>query len=143
MSTTLHLRPVLNVVIFTALVKSATLWAGEPVRLTDAQMDAATAGSYLAVGVGAVAAADSPNAYTSTSTSTFIKSTPPGNVLIGKGSGNALACCGSSSYTDVQTAYAAQGDKVIAHSNGHDISTPTFSSSTERITVIAIDIPPH
>ena len=132
----------LGAVIFTALAQPLVLWAAEPVRLTGTQMDAVTAGA-VAIGVGAWATADGSNTSTYTSTSTTVFSTPKGNVDIGLGFGKAVACCGSSSNTDVQTAYSAEGDKVIAHSNVHDHDTPRFSFSNGHITVIVIDVPSH
>ena len=82
-------------------------------RLTGAQMDAVTAGA-VAVGVGASATADGSDAGTYTSTSTTVFSTPDGNVEIGRGFEKAVACCGSSTDTDVQTAYSAEGDKKLS-----------------------------
>ena len=140
MKTTLLLRLVLSAVIFTALEKPIILSAAGPVRLAETQMDAVTAGT-VAVGVGAWATADSSNGYTSTSTSTFTYSTPRSNVEIGLGFGNARACCGSSADTDVQTAYYAEGDRVVAHSSENNINNPVFSQSHGVISVIAIDIP--
>ena len=117
-------------------------WAAEPVRLTGTQMDAVTAGA-VAVGVGAWATADGSSAYTYTSTSTTVFSTPKNNVDIGLGFGKAVACCGSSTDTGVQTTYYAEGDKVIANSNVNDTSTPLFSFSHGVTTVIAVDVPSH
>ncbi|WP_430233664.1 hypothetical protein [Nitrosomonas communis] len=134
------LRVVLSTVVFTALAKSAVLWAAEPVRLSETQMDAVTAGT-VAVGVGAWATADGSNSYTSTSTSTFTFSTPKNNVDIGLGFGEAVACCGSSADTDVQTAYYAEGDRIAAHSTVNNISNPVFSQSRGVVTAIAVDIP--
>jgi hypothetical protein len=105
-------------------------------------MDAVTAGT-VAVGVGAWATADGSNSYTSTSTSTFTYSTPKNNVDIGLGFGEAYACCGSSADTNVQTAYYAEGDRVIANSVENNISNPIFSQSHGFISVIAVDIPPQ
>jgi hypothetical protein len=132
----------LGAVVLAALAHPVVLWAGEPARLTGTQMDAVTAGA-VAVGVGAWATADGTSAYAYTSTSTTVFSTPNDNVEIGRGLGSAGACCGSSTDTDVQTAYSAEGDKVIAHSNVHDHHTPRFSFSQGHITVIAIDVPFH
>ena len=132
----------LGAVVFAALAQPLVLWAAEPVRLTGTQMDAVTAGA-VAVGVGASATAEGSNTGTYTSTSTRVFSTPNGNVEIGRGFGKAVACCGSSTDTDVQTGYYAEGDKVIVHSNVHDHDTPRFSFSNGHITVIAIDIPSH
>jgi hypothetical protein len=129
-------------VVFAALAEPVFLSAAEPVRLTGAQMDAVTAGA-VAVAVGALATADSSSSYTSTSASTKVFSTPKNNVDIGLGFGEAVACCGSSADTRIQTAYSAEGDKVIAHSNVHDHHTPRFSFSQGHITVIAIDVPSH
>ena len=140
MRTTLLSPLALGAVVFAALGAPVVLCAAEPVRLTRTQMDAVTAGA-VAIGMGALAVADSTDAYTSTSTSTTVFSTPKGNVEIGQGFGKAYACCGPSADTDVQTAYSAEGDKVIAHSNVHDHDTPRFSFSTGHITVIAVDIP--
>ncbi len=130
----------LRAVVFVALAESVVVGAGEPGRLTGAQMDAVTAGT-VAVGVGAWATADGSNAYASSSTSTTVFTTPTGTVDIGRGFGRAAACCGSGTYTDVQTAYYAEGDKVIAHSTVNDTSTPLFSFSNGVTTVIAVDIP--
>jgi hypothetical protein len=130
-----------GVVVFVALAESA-VWAAEPTRLTGPDMDAVTAGA-VAVGVGALATADSFSSYTSTSTSTTVFSTPKNNVDIGLGFGKAVACCGSSTDTHVETAYAAEGDKVIVNSTVHDHDTPRFSFSHGHITVIAIDVPSH
>lgn len=102
-------------------------------------MDAVTAGT-VAVGVFASAAADGSNAYASSSTSTTVFSTPTGTVDIGLGFGGAVARCGDT-YTDVQTAYYAEGDKVIAHSTVNDTSTPRFAFSNGVTTVIAVDVP--
>jgi hypothetical protein len=103
-------------------------------------MDAVTAGA-VAIGMGALAVADSSNTYTYTSTSTTVISTPTNNVDIGLGFGKAYACCGSSSDTSVQSAYYAEGDKVIAHGVVINTDTPNFSFSHGVTTVIAIDIP--
>ena len=132
----------LGVVVFAALAQPLVLRAAEPARLTGTQMDAVTAGA-VAVAVGASATAEGSNTSTYTSTLTTVFSTPNGNVEIGRGFGKAVACCGSSSDTDVQTAYSADGDKVIAHSNVHDRDTPQFSFSSGHITVIVIDVPSH
>ena len=112
----------LGAVVFVALAESA-VWAAEPVTLTGTQMDAVTAGA-VAVGVGAWATADGSSSYTSTSTSTTVFSTPKNTVDIGLGFGKAVACCGSSTDTGVQTTYYAEGDKVIANSTVNDTSTP-------------------
>jgi hypothetical protein len=128
-------------VVFVVLAES-TVWAAEPARLTGADMDAITAGA-VAVGVGALATADSSSSYTSTSTSTTVFSTPKNNVDIGLGFGKAVACCGSGADTGIQTAYSAEGDKVIANSTVKDTSTPMFSFSNGVTTVIAIDVPSH
>ena len=138
MRTTLLLRLVLSALISTALVESAI--SAEPMKLAEAQMDVVTAGT-VAVGVGAWATADSSNSYTSTSTSTFTHSTPKNNVDIGLGFGEAYACCGSSADTDVQTAYYAEGDRVIANSTENSMSTPIFSYSNGLTSVIAVDNP--
>ncbi|SFN44406.1 hypothetical protein SAMN05216386_0993 [Nitrosospira briensis] len=130
----------LGAVVFVVLMESVVAWAGEPARLTGAQMDAVTAGT-VAVGVSALATADGSSAYTYSSTSTSAFSTPTGTVDIGLGFGEAVACCGSGTYTDVQTAYYAEGDKVIAHSTVNDASTPLFSFSYGVTTVIAVDVP--
>ncbi|SFH54879.1 hypothetical protein SAMN05216299_12122 [Nitrosospira sp. Nsp14] len=132
----------LGVVVFAALAQPVVLWAAEPVRLTGTEMDTVTAGS-VAVGVAAFATAEGSNTRTYSSTSTTVFSTPKNNVEIGRGVGKAVACCGWSSDTDVQTAYSAEGDKVIAHSNVHDHHTPRFSFSQGHITVIVIDVPSH
>lgn len=112
----------------------------EPMRLAAQQMDAVSAGT-VAVGVFSSATADGSNAYASSSTSTTVFSTPTGTVEIGLGFGGAVACCGSDTYTDVQTSYYAEGDKVIAHSTVNDTSTPRFSFSNGVTTVIAVDVP--
>ena len=132
----------LGAVVFAALAHPLVLRAAEPVILMGTQMDAVTAGA-VAVAVGASATAEGSNTGTYTSTLTTVFSTPNGNVEIGRGFGKAVACCGSSSDTDVQTAYSADGDKVIAHSNVHDRDTPQFSFSSGHITVIVIDVPSH
>ncbi len=132
----------LGVVVFAALAQPVVLLAAEPARLTHTQMDAVSAGA-VAVGVGASATTEGSNTGAYTNTSTTVFSTPNGNVEIGRGFGKAVACCGWSSDTDVQTAYSAEGDKVIAHSNVHDHDTPQRSFSTGHITVIAIDVPSH
>lgn len=134
------LSPLARAAVFSALAAPGALSAAEPVRLTGTQMDAITAGT-VAVGVGAWATTDGSNGYASTSTSTRVFSTPNNIVQIGKGFGKAVACCGSSGDTGVQTTYYAEGDKVIAHSNVKDIDNPRFSFSHGVITVIAIDIP--
>ncbi len=140
MKTTLLSPLALGVMVFAALMESAVLWAGEPVRLTGTQMDAVTAGA-VAVGMGAFAAADGPNAHTHTSTSTKVIGTPKNIVSIGIGHAKAYACCGSSSDTNVETAYYAEGDIVIANSIIKDHDHPRFSSSHGVTTVIAVDIP--
>ena len=119
--------------------------AGSPVgcgtgKTDGTQMDAVTAGA-VAVGMGAFAIAEGSNTHTYTSTSTTVISTPRNNVEIGRAFGKAVACCGSNSGTDVQAAYYAEGDKVIAHSNVHDHRTPMFSFSQGLITVIVVDVP--
>ena len=131
----------LGAVVFAALAHPLILCAAEPARLTGTQMDAVTAGA-VAVGVEASATANGSNGYVSTTTSTTVHSTPNGNVEIGKGFGKAVAF-GSGADTDVQTAYSAEGDKAIVHSNVHDHDTPRFSFSTGHITVIVIDRPDH
>jgi hypothetical protein len=140
MKTTLLSPLALRAVVFAALMESAVLWAAEPVRLTGAQMDAVTAGT-VAVGMGALATAEGPNARTYSSTSTNVISTPRNIVNIGLGHAKAYACCGSSSDTNVETAYYAEGDIVIANSIIKDNDNPRFSSSHGVITVIAVDIP--
>jgi hypothetical protein len=142
MRTTLLSPLALGAVIFAVLAEPVVLWAAEPARLTGAEMDAITAGA-VAVIVGALATADSSSSYASTSTSTTVFSTPKNNVDIGLGFGKAVACCGSGAYTDVNTAYSAEGDKVIANSTINDTSTPMFSFSNGVTTVIAIDVPPQ
>jgi hypothetical protein len=132
----------LGAVVFAALAQPVVLCAAEPARLTGTQMDAITAGS-VAVGVAAFATAEGSNTGAYSSTSTTVFSTPKNNVEIGRGVGKAVACCGWSADTDVKTAYSAEGDKVIAHSNVHDHHTPRFSFSHGHITVIAVDIPSH
>jgi hypothetical protein len=140
MKTTLLSSLALRAVVFAALMESAVLWAAEPMRLTGAQMDTVTAGAF-AVGTGAFAAAEGPNAYTHTSTSTNVISTPKSIVNVGLGSAKAYACCGPSSDTNVETAYYADGDIVIANSIIKDNDNPRFSSSHGVITIIAVDIP--
>lgn len=140
MRTALLLRLVISAVISAALAKSAI--SAEPMKLAETQMDAVTAGT-VAVGVRAWSTADSSNSYTSTNTSTLTFSTPPGNVDIGLGFGNAYACCGSGADTDVQTAYYAEGDRVAAHSTETTISNPVFSQSMGVVTAVAVDIPPQ
>lgn len=76
----------LGAVVFVALAESVVVWAGEPVRLTGAQMDVVTAGT-VAVEVFAAASADGSNAYASSSTSTTVFSTPTGTVDMGLGFG--------------------------------------------------------
>ena len=130
----------LGAVVFAALAEPVVLWAAEPVRLTGTQMDAVTAGA-VAVGVGAwaTAAGSGSNTYTYTSTSTTVLSTPTKTVDIGLGSGKAVACCGSSTDTGVQTTYYAEGHKVIANSTVTDTSTPWFSFSYGFVNVIAVE----
>ncbi|WP_430233665.1 hypothetical protein [Nitrosomonas communis] len=142
MRATVALRLVFRAVIFTALAKSAALSAVEPVKLTETQMDTVTAGT-VAVGMGAWATAGDFNAntYTYTSTSTMSTSTMKSNVEIGLGFGNAVACCGSNPYTNVQTAYYAEGDRVSANSLEDNMSTPTFSYSYGYTSVIAVGVP--
>ena len=140
MKTTLLSPLALGVMVFAALMEPAALWAGEPVRLTGTQMDAVTAGA-VAVGMGAWAIAEGPNARTHTSTSTTVIGTPKNVVDIGLGSGKAYACCGSSTDTGVQTVYYGEGDIVIAHSVIKDHQTPVSSFSHGVTTVIAIDVP--
>jgi hypothetical protein len=132
----------LGAVVFAALAEPLVLRAAEPVRLTGTQMDAVTAGA-VAVGVGAWATAGGSDAGTYTSTSTTVFSTPTGTVDIGLGFGKAVACCGLSADTGVQTTYSADGDKVIAQSTVNDTSTPQFSFSNGHTTVIAVDVPSY
>lgn len=140
MKTTLLSPLALGAVVFAVLMESAVSWAAEPVRLTGTQMDAVTAGA-VGLGMGAFAAADGPNAHTHTSTSTKVIGTPKNIVNIGIGHAKAYACCGSSSDTNVETAYYADGDIVIANSIIKDNDHPRFSSSHGVTTIIAIDIP--
>ena len=115
MKTILFSPLALGTVVFVALGEPTVLWAGEPMRLMEAQMDAITAGTVV-VGMGAAATAGGYNTYTYTSTSTTVISTPTrtNTVDIGLGSGTAFACCGSGTATDVQAAYYAEGDRVTA-----------------------------
>jgi hypothetical protein len=71
------------------------------------------------------------NTYTYTSTSTRAFSTPKDNVDIGLGFGRAVACRGSSSDTEIQTAHYAKGDKDIANSIVHDHALRGFLSHME------------
>lgn len=140
MKTSLLSRLVLGAVVFAALAKSAVLWAAEPVRLTETQMDVVTAGAIV-VGVSALATADGSNTNTYTSTSTTVISSPMNIVDIGLASGTAVACCGSGTYTDVQTTYYAEGDKVIANSININTSTPMLSYSYGITSVIVVNYP--
>jgi hypothetical protein len=143
MRTTLLSPLPLGAVVFAALGAPVALGAAEPVRLTGTQMDAVTAGA-VAIGMGALAVADGSNTYTNTSTSTTVISTPiksKADIDIGLGFGKAYACCGPSTYTSVQTAYSAEGDRVIANSMVIDTRTPQFSFSHGVTTVIAVDVP--
>ncbi len=130
----------LGAVVFVALTEPVVLWAAEPVRLTEAQMDVVTAGAVV-VGMGAWAIADGSSTYTYTSTSTTVISTPRNNVDIGLGFGKAVACCGSNTDTTVQAVYYAEGDRVIANSLVTDTRTPMFSLSHGVTTVIAVHVP--
>jgi hypothetical protein len=105
-------------------------------------MDAVAAGT-VAVVMGASATADGSNTSTYTNTSTTVFSTPTNTVDIGLGFGTGVACCGSSTDTSVQTAYYADGDKVITNSTVNDTSTPLFSFSNGVTTAISVDIPPQ
>ncbi|SFN44305.1 hypothetical protein SAMN05216386_0989 [Nitrosospira briensis] len=127
-------------VVFAVLMKSAVLWAAEPMRLTGMQMDTVTAGT-VAVGMGAFATAEGSNTHTHTSTSTNVIGTPKDIVDIGLGFADAYACCGSGSDTSVETAYYAEGDIVIANSIIKDNDRLWFSSSHGVTTIIAVDIP--
>jgi hypothetical protein len=140
MRTTLLSLLALNTVVFAALAEPAGLWAAEPERLTESQMDAVTAGAVV-VGMSATAIADFPTytTYTSTNTSTTVISAPSNIVEIGLGSGQAVACCGPDTYTAVQSTYYAEGDHVIANSVNVNTTNPIFSKSFGRITVIEIN----
>lgn len=140
MRTTLLSPLALGAMFFVALGEPVALWAAEPVRLTETQMDAVTAGT-VAVGMGAWATADGYNTYTSTYTNTFttVISTPTNTVDIGLGFGTAVACCGTGTDTNVQATYYAEGDRVTAHSLVGDTRTPLFSFSYGITTVIAVD----
>jgi hypothetical protein len=128
----------LRAVVFAALAESVALWAAEPVRLTGTQMDAVTAGA-VSLGVSAWAATTGSNTYTYASTSTTASGTPTTTVVTGSGYGEALACCGSSTNTSVQTTYYAEGDRVIANSTVTDTSTPWASYSYGYTNVIAVE----
>jgi hypothetical protein len=142
MKTILFSPLALGTVVFVALGEPTVLWAGEPMRLMEAQMDAVTAGTVV-VGMGAAAAASGYNTYAYTSTSTTVISTPTrtSTVDIGLGSGTAFACCGSGTNTNVQAAYYAEGDRVIANSIVSNTRTPQFSYSYGVTTVIAVHGP--
>ena len=142
---TILLSPLaLGTAVFVTLGEPAVLWAGEPMRLMETQMDAVTAGTVV-VGMGAAAAASGYNTFTYTSTSTTVISTPThtSTVDIGLGSGTAVACCGSGTDTNVQTAYYAEGDRVSANSIVSNTRTPLFSYSYGLTTVIAVHVPPR
>lgn len=134
----------LGAVVFAAPTELAVLWAAEPVRLTETQMDAVAAGT-MAVGTGALAIAGGSDTYTYTSTSTTVisGSTPTNTVDIGLGSGTAVACCGSGTYTTVEAVYYAEGDRVSASSIVTDTQTSQYSFSFGIATVIAVDTPPQ
>lgn len=142
MRTTLLSPLALGAVVFAALAEPAVLWAAEPVRLMGTQMDAVTAGA-AGVLVVASATADGSNEYVATSASTTAFSTPSNIADVAVGHGTAVACCGSSGDTNVQTVYYAEGDIVIAHSTVIDIDTSLFSVSHGVIAVVAIDVPSH
>ena len=140
MRTTLHSRVALGTMVFAILTESAFLWAAEPVRLTETQMDAVTAGT-ITVGTYATAIADgyptNPE-YTYTSTYTTVITEPSNIVDIGLGYGQAYACCGSRTYTNVQTTYYAEGDRVSASSINVDTMTTEFSYSYGFTSVITV-----
>jgi hypothetical protein len=142
MKTILFSPLALGTVVFVALGEPVVLWAAEPMRLMEIQMDAVTAGA-VAVGMEAGAAAGGYNTYTHTTTSTTVISMPThtNTVDIGLGSGTALACCGSGTDTNVQAAYYADGDRVIANSIVSNTRTPLLSFSQGVTTVIAVHAP--
>ncbi len=143
MRTAILLFLALNTVVFAVLA--------EPERLTESQMDAVTAGTVV-IGMNAIAIAGFP-AYptyttsTSTNTSTTVLSAPRNIVEIRLGFGQAVACCGPNNYTNVQSTYYAEGDRVIANSMNINTTTPIFSYSYGFATVIVINtpslLPPH
>jgi len=133
----------LYTVIFAAFLKPAALWAAEPERLTASQMDTVTAGAVV-IGMTAMAIAGlSPyptyTSYTSTTTWTTVINPPTNIVQIGLGFGKAVACCGQGTYTDVQSMYYAEGDRVIANNMNINTTTPVFSSSFGFTTVIVVN----
>lgn len=141
MKTSLLSRLPLGAVVFAALAESTALWATEPMRLTETQMDAVTAGT-VAVGAYAAATANSYSGnyeYTYTSTSTNVISEPSNIVDIGYGSGWAVACCGSSTGTTVQTTYYAEGDRVSGNSTNVDTTIPMLSYSYGFTSAISVN----
>lgn len=109
-----------------------------PVRLTDRQMDAVTAGAIV-VSVDALATALGDTTYTITDTSALVISR--GRVELGFGRGSAFACCGTDTFTDVTTSAFADGDIVIIRSGGVEIRTPQYSAEKGWISVVSIDLP--
>jgi hypothetical protein len=91
-------------------------------KLTELQMDSITAGTVaVSVSSSATAAGDSTYAYITTNTYTSSKA--EGFVEIGKGSGEAYACCSPSTDADVSTGAYADGDAVLIASREYKDST--------------------
>ena len=99
-----------------------------PVRLTESQMDAVTAGR-VSVSVTALANVSGPAPNTLADTQTLTISN--GLVEVGVGVGTAFACCSPSADTDVVTGEASDGRALIAkeHSNRRDTELFSYESA--------------
>lgn len=145
MRTTSLLRLGLGAMVFSILMKPAVpLWAGEPVRLTMAQMNAITAGA-VAVGTNAFATAGnnityptSTSTYTYTSTYTTVISEPSNTVQMGLGFGSAVAYGGSGTQTYVQSTYYAEGERVMINNINTNTTMPGLSYSSGFTSVITV-----
>ena len=110
-----------------------------PARLTEAQMDAVTAGEVL-VSVDALAVARGPHTNTRADTQTTALA---GRLVdVGIGVGTAIACCGALSATDVSTSASAEGGQtVISSERNHGSDTPLYSYKAGTAVIVSVKHP--
>jgi hypothetical protein len=113
---------------FSVSLAEGTMPAGlEPLRLTESEMDAVTAGA-TGVAVESVAVTSGANGYTYTRATTNAFSIPGNIGKIASGIGLAVACCGLKNEARVSTDAFAEGGIAVTLSHDEKASGPLYSA---------------
>lgn len=107
----------------------------EPLRLSDSQLDSATAGTLLLT-VDAQALAIGPSGFTLTDSRS--RAVRRSVFDVGYGAGSALACCGPLTAAEVSTNVSADGATVLVKRRRIEMDTTQYTYVRERIFVISL-----